>query len=465
MLSPLIEEYIQWEPRSKIELVNGQLIIGKSLIHSRLLLSQILRGWGAEAATALAPESLWWQALTSAFDAPVADFHEIDTSALQVWASSIAYEPEVPQLLSQWNWKRSQVQQALYMAFFRLEFEGKKLGRTIGGGFVNRLGNNGFMPDILFFRQQGTHHLYEYYLDGPAELVVEFVSPGCEVHDEQVKRSHYQAAGVLEYWLIYTEQENIEFWRLVDGVYQRQYPDKTGRYAISSSPGLTFIPARLWLSEEEHSYSSIVDLFEIATDAPSVDSIPYRKDGISWNHAPTQFPSSLEPVPIAFEDYLYWCPEAKFEFAEGRPDIGGREGIRGLLGMLLMTFGLMDAVKLLHPQQWVEALIQTRIAIQADQHRKTQWWHLAEMAAAQLRGQFGVRRLAVAGDLIKPEPLNFWSELFLLAWDLPVNHETGRELYQLIWNISSNPNIYFFEADGTLSPLEQRVFSAGFIEI
>lgn len=58
MVSDLLDEYTQWAPRTKLELLDGQLIVGKSVTHSRLLLSQILRGWGLEAAIALAPETL-----------------------------------------------------------------------------------------------------------------------------------------------------------------------------------------------------------------------------------------------------------------------------------------------------------------------------------------------------------------------------------------------------------------------
>ena len=32
----------------------------------------------------------------------------------------------------------------------------------------------------------------------------------------------------------------------------------------------------------------------------------------------------LEPEAIAFEDYIYWCPEAKFELIDGRPWLGGK---------------------------------------------------------------------------------------------------------------------------------------------
>ncbi len=51
--------------------MDGKLIVGDRLAHSRLLLSHILRGWGTEAVVALALELLWWQALTHSFDAPM----------------------------------------------------------------------------------------------------------------------------------------------------------------------------------------------------------------------------------------------------------------------------------------------------------------------------------------------------------------------------------------------------------
>ena len=36
--------------------------------------------------------------------------------------------------------------------------------------------------------------------------------------------------------------------------------------------------------------------------------------------------------------------------------IGGREGSRHVLGLLLMTLGLVDVVRLAHPREWGGAL-------------------------------------------------------------------------------------------------------------
>jgi len=62
---------------------------------------------------------------------------------------------------------------------------------------------------------------------------------------------------------------------------------------------------------------------------------------------------------LTFEQYLAWCPEAKFDVMDGKPEIGGWEGTRNMLGPLL-SFGLTEVVRLLHPREWVAALLLQR---------------------------------------------------------------------------------------------------------
>ena len=466
MSSSLFDEYLQWEPRTKIELIDGKVIIGKSLSHSRLLLSHILRGWGLEAAIALAPEPLWWQALSIVFEAPVVqDLEDIDFEAIRTWAETAEYEPESPQFLSRWNRKRADVRESLFMAFFQLREQNKELGQAIGSAFVNRLGDDGLMPDILFFRPQSGSHLFDYYLAGTAAVVVEFITPGCEAHDWEVKRSLYQAAGVPELWMVDTQKEEVKFLRWVDGTYEIQHPDATGRYAVSSVPGLTFIPSRLWVVGEQGEYRGNWDLFEVAEDASTVARVPWGESGIDWERLPTQFLIGLEPTVVAFGDYLYWCPESKFEYVDGKPWIGGKAGSRDLLGMLLMTLGVLDVIRLFHPQQWVEALIKTRMAILKAQARKAAWWGLAHQAAKLLRAEHGATRLAVAGDLLKPEPLTFWSEFYLVGWGMPSDQASPLQLYTALEQLSCDPEINLLQADDRLYPPEQQIVEAGVIEI
>jgi len=367
--------------------------------------------------------------------------------------------------LSRWNQKRADVRESLFMAFFQLREQNKELGQAIGSAFVNRLGDDGLMPDILFFRPQSGSHLFDYYLAGTAAVVVEFITPGCEAHDWEVKRSLYQAAGVPELWMVDTQKEEVKFLRWVDGTYEIQHPDATGRYAVSSVPGLTFIPSRLWVVGEQGEYRGNWDLFEVAEDASTVARVPWGESGIDWERLPTQFLIGLEPTVVAFGDYLYWCPESKFEYVEGKPWIGGKAGSRDLLGMLLMTLGVLDVIRLFHPQQWVEALIKTRMAILKAQARKAAWWGLAHQAAKLLRAEHGATRLAVAGDLLKPEPLTFWSEFYLVGWGMPSDQASPLQLYTALEQLSCDPEINLLQADDRLYPPEQQIVEAGVIEI
>ncbi len=85
--------------------------------------------------------------------------------------------------------------------------------------------------------------------------------------------------------------------------------------------------------------------------------------------------------------------------------------------MLMMTFGLESAVKLLPPQAWIEGLRQRLEWEQHDAERKAEWWQLARQAAERLRAHFSLGRLGVIGDLTMPQPLNYWSDITLVYWE------------------------------------------------
>lgn len=53
MNSNLFGDFCRRGTESKLELIDGKLIVGNSIVGSRLLLRQILQGWGAEAAVAI----------------------------------------------------------------------------------------------------------------------------------------------------------------------------------------------------------------------------------------------------------------------------------------------------------------------------------------------------------------------------------------------------------------------------
>lgn len=97
-----------------------------------------------------------------------------------------------------------------------------------------------------------------------------------------------------------------------------------------------------------------------------------------WGSLPFVPNLQLEPTPVQFDQYISWCPPAKFEFFDGKPQISYKRGTKRVLSLLLMTFGLASVVK-------VQALKQRVAWEQQDEQRKAEWWRLARQAATMLR--------------------------------------------------------------------------------
>jgi hypothetical protein len=416
MRSDFMDDYLELCHGAKIELLDDRLIIGDSMNHTKHLLRQILHGWSLEAAIVLAPEALWLEALTQSFGGPSgADF-----TTLQTWAKTIDYTPELPPYApNQWRMQYSSWRQNLTMAMFGLDHD-EYLGHHTSRGVLNRLGNDALMPDDTFHLRTANQTMYEYYLDGPAQWVTQWVRSGVEDHVRIDKRSRYQAAGVPELTILDAQHQQVEFLRLVDGIYQPQQPEPDGRYDISSISGLTLLTDRLWLTKDEDLQRPFQKtLFEIAADASRQDnSRPrYAGEGMEW-HERDPFDIALTPTPIAFNDFIYWTPESKFEFVNGRPYIGGSEGVRGLTGMALMTFGLLEVVKLFHPREWMEALVNVYTMMNTPKQQSV-GWQLAQEIARFLQDQFDCDQVAVSGDLAIQGYLTPWSDLVIVAWGLP----------------------------------------------
>lgn len=108
-----------------------------------------------------------------------------------------------------------------------------KLGKILIAPFLMRLPNapSGREPDILFVREEHRNRVKRTYLDGPADLVIEIVSPESIARDRGDKFVEYEQAGVTEYWLIDPTRERVEFYRLdARGMYRLIDPDAIGIY-------------------------------------------------------------------------------------------------------------------------------------------------------------------------------------------------------------------------------------------
>jgi Uma2 family endonuclease len=130
----------------------------------------------------------------------------------------------------------------------------RQFGERPGSGLVlmstilMRLRNrpSGREPDVMFVSTQQLHRLTNTYLDGPADLAVEVVSPDSETRDRRDKLSEYEAAAVPEYWLIDEPRHQALFFVLgQDGRYH-EVPLSGGIYTSTVLPGLRLRIEWLW---------------------------------------------------------------------------------------------------------------------------------------------------------------------------------------------------------------------------
>jgi Uma2 family endonuclease len=96
----------------------------------------------------------------------------------------------------------------------RIFVEQRELGVILSAPFQMKL-EHGREPDLLFVASENLERLKESYLDGPADLVVEIVSPESAGRDRGEKFYEYARGGVPEYWLIDPQLEWVEFYHYV----------------------------------------------------------------------------------------------------------------------------------------------------------------------------------------------------------------------------------------------------------
>ena len=137
-----------------------------------------------------------------------------------------------------------------FLAFIMRAFsETHNLGVVRSAPFQMKLKDvqRGREPDVLFVAKEHLNRLKETYLDGPADLVIEIISPESRLRDRGEKFAEYELGGVREYWLIDPEEKRADFFILGDdGRYERCKPDSQGIYRSAVLKGFWFEEARLW---------------------------------------------------------------------------------------------------------------------------------------------------------------------------------------------------------------------------
>lgn len=105
---------------------------------------------------------------------------------------------------------------------------------------------SGREPDLVFIAKANYHRRRANYIDGPADLVVEIVSPESQARDRNTKYREYEQGGVREYWLIDPERREAVFYQLESGVYRMVPVGADGIYHSAVLDGLWLQVNWLW---------------------------------------------------------------------------------------------------------------------------------------------------------------------------------------------------------------------------
>ncbi|MBV9850380.1 MAG: Uma2 family endonuclease [Armatimonadetes bacterium] len=127
--------------------------------------------------------------------------------------------------------------------------EDRSAGKVLAAPFQMKLAKvrRGREPDLLFITSANLARLRHNFLDGPADLAVEIVSPESALRDRGAKYGEYEAGGVREYWILDSETQRADFFVLDPaGRYQRAQPDSGGIYRSAILPSLWINVGWLW---------------------------------------------------------------------------------------------------------------------------------------------------------------------------------------------------------------------------
>jgi Uma2 family endonuclease len=120
-------------------------------------------------------------------------------------------------------------------------------GRVVSDPFVMRLAQSRRQPDLQVILGENQNNLQDTYMDGPADICVEVVSPGSVGIDYGEKLEEYEAGGVREYWIIDPQRRRGSFNRLNDEtLYADVSPKADAVYTTPLLPQLQLHVPTLW---------------------------------------------------------------------------------------------------------------------------------------------------------------------------------------------------------------------------
>jgi Uma2 family endonuclease len=162
--------------------------------------------------------------------------------------------------------KRHQSIVDFLVGIMRIFVEQRDLGVVLSAPFQMKL-EHGREPDLLFVTREHLGRLKETHLDGPADLVVEIVSPESEGRDRGEKFYEYARGRVPEYWLIDPQIKWADFYQLQGERYRTVFSGEEGEYHALVLPDFWLRVEWLW---QEPLPNPLRALSEIANVDPEV---------------------------------------------------------------------------------------------------------------------------------------------------------------------------------------------------
>jgi Uma2 family endonuclease len=240
------EEFMSLTPE-KFELVKGYLFDAPDQHRWREnLLAVLLTNEGLKRAVHLAPRERWEEALQTAYTP--GGKRRMTYEEFLAWCDEDTLAEWVDGEVVHLSPASRRHQELVGFLWFLLKHyaDFHNMGVVLMAPFQMKTGPDlpGREPDILFVARDHLGRLKDTFLAGPADLVVEVVSPESIDRDRGRKFVEYERGGVAEYWLIDPLRQQAEFY----------HPGPDGRYRLLAAGGHgryeSRVIAGLWLNIE-----------------------------------------------------------------------------------------------------------------------------------------------------------------------------------------------------------------------
>ncbi len=136
-----------------------------------------------------------------------------------------------------------------FAIFFESYFEHRPIAQIVQATFMMK--NPAFPkrrrePDLQLVLNTSSTMIQDTYVDGPANIIIEIISPESVARDYGDKFLEYEIGGVREYWIFDPQRKECRFHRLNDdNLYQTIQPIE-GIYTTSLLPDFVLDISLLW---------------------------------------------------------------------------------------------------------------------------------------------------------------------------------------------------------------------------